>query len=137
LGRSLLTDLVASGRVTAEEAIRWADMRIGQLYRDGVCAGGLMRVPGSGHPDDALVPLAHQSALAGIMLAVTYYAAHAPELRDRRSEAIEARLDVLRGLPQILNRPRQRTSACLCSDPAYLAVASSAAAAAGHRGGPG
>lgn len=126
LGQPLLADLVAAGRVSAEEAARWANMPIGQLYRDGVCAGGMMRIPGSDQPEDALVPLAHQSALAGIMLAVTYYAANTPALRACRSDAVEARLDVLRGLPQVVNRPRQRTPGCLCSDRAYLAVAPSA-----------
>lgn len=123
LMRPLLQDLVARGRISPDEASRWAIMPIGQLYRDGVCAGGLMRVPGSKQPDDALVPLAHQSALAGIMLAVTYYGASVPALRETRHNAVEARIDVLRGLPQVINRPRQLTPGCLCSDHSYLAAA--------------
>ncbi len=117
--RPLLTDLIDAGFLDGPQAPSWAGKQIGDLYRDGICAGGLMRLPGSAEAEPALVPLAHQSALAGIMLATTLVASHDETLRPYRSHAIEARLDLLRGLPQTLTRPRARTQGCLCSDPLY------------------
>jgi hypothetical protein len=72
---------------------------------------------------EAMVPLAHQSALAGVMLAASMLVAADPALRELRAEAVEARVDLLRGFPQVLPRPRQLTSGCICSDPDYLAAA--------------
>jgi hypothetical protein len=69
-----------------------------------------------------LVPLAHQSALAGVMLATEFFVAQVPELATARAHAIEGRFDVLAGLPQVLARPRARTEACLCGDAVFRAV---------------
>lgn len=120
----LLSSLIADGYLTPEDTARWTSLPIGDLYRDGVCAGGLIRLPGAPQPDDALVPLAHQSALAGVMLTADFYVAHQPVLRDVRRSSCEARYDVLRGLPQTFPRPRQRTVGCLCQDKAYQDAAS-------------
>ena len=65
------------------------------------------------------MPRAHQSALAGIMLATTYAAGSLRELQSHRPPQIEARLDLTRGFPQMLTRPRTRTAGCLCSDAFY------------------
>lgn len=119
---SLLDDLIAAGVVDRERSAAWAGQRIGQLYRDGVCAGGLLAV--GQLPTEVLVPLAHQSALAGIALATSLLAASDPSLRDLRGDAVEYRFDVLRGLPQVLPRPRERTASCFCSDADYVAAAS-------------
>jgi hypothetical protein len=117
--RPLLMDLIDAGFLDAAQAPLWAGKQIGDVYRDGICAGGLKRLPGSADAEPALVPLAHQSALAGIMLAATFIASHDEALRHHRPQAIEARLDVLRSLPQTLTRLRARTLGCLCSDPLY------------------
>lgn len=116
----LLADLVAIGIVAVEQAADWADKTIGQLYVDGVCGGGLLRLAVGEFSEEFAVPLAHQSALAGVMLAVQPFLADIAELRDLRSPAIENRLDLLAGLPQVVSRPRVRTGGCLCSDAAYL-----------------
>lgn len=121
----LLADLVATGIVAVEQATDWADKTIGQLYVDGVCGGALLRLGVGELSEEFAVPLAHQSVLAGIMLAMQPFLADIPELRSLRSPAIENRLDLLAGLPQIVSRPRERTVGCLCSDPTYIrAVAS-------------
>jgi len=54
------------------------------------------------------------------MLAAQPFLADIPELCDQRSPAIENRLDLLAGLPQVVSRPRVRTTGCLCSDASYL-----------------
>lgn len=119
----LLEDLVAAGIVSDDERATWGTSTIGVLYRDGICAGGLL--PVGELPGDVLVPLAHQSALAGIMLAAELIWSNTPDFADQRDAVIEHRYDVLRGFPQVVARPRQRTPHCLCSDPFYLAATAS------------
>lgn len=119
---SILEDLVRSGRLAESEASEWAARTIGQLYTEGLCGGGVVSFDGTLH-DQAVVPLAHQSALAGVMLALLPVAATVPELRARRPSAIEGRIDLNRGLPQVVARPRTRTHGCICSDTAYVAAA--------------
>ena len=104
------------------EVASWATHTLGGLYRDGICAGGLLSL--RPHDGEAVVPLAHQSALAGIMLATQLVAATDDGLRAIRHPATEARLDMLRRLPQRLARPRTRTEGCLCADSHFLAAAS-------------
>jgi hypothetical protein len=115
---SLMTDLVTAGAVGEDEQSTWSDKTIGAVYRDGICAGGLL--PVGDVAQDVLVPLAHQSALAGVMLAAELIWSVTPELKALRDEAVEHRFDVLRGFPQIVARPRTITYNCLCSDRDYL-----------------
>jgi hypothetical protein len=125
---SLLKDLIEAGVVDTATAPAWADETIGKVYRDGVCAGGLLAV--GDLSTDVLVPLAHQSALAGVMLAAQLTAAANPNTRARRDTSIEHRYDVLRGFPQVVARPRARTPHCLCTDPIYQAALPNAGTAA-------
>ncbi|MEZ0579254.1 ThiF family adenylyltransferase [Nocardioides sp. MH1] len=115
---SLMADLVTAGVVHAGEESHWAQRTVGSLYRDGVCAGGLL--PVGGLSEDVVVPLAHQSVLAGVMLAAELIWASDVALAERRDQSTEHRFDVLRGFPQVVARPRQPTAHCLCSDAAYL-----------------
>jgi hypothetical protein len=118
LSTSLLQDLVARGSITAEEAPAWAGRTLGSLYRDGVCAGGLIHLNPT--ETETLAPLAHQSALAGVMLAAALIHAADPQLAPHRPAAIEGRINMLRPLPQRMARPRQLTPGCICSDADYL-----------------
>ena len=119
---SLLDDLVVAGRLEPEAAAQWAHVRIGKLYRDGICGAGLIEARPGLVERDVVVPLAHQSALAGVMLATSVVAAHLPELRAHRSRVVEMRLDLRVGLPQWPARPRQRTPGCICSDADYVST---------------
>jgi len=121
--RPLLDDLAELGFVTSDDTSRWIGKTIGQLYRDGICAGGIVRLSGSADSELALVPLAHQSALAGMMLATTFISGSHHSLQSDRPPQIEARFDLLRGFPQTLTRPRARTSGCLCGDHFYCEAA--------------
>lgn len=118
LKRSLLEDLVATEAVDEASAESWVHRTIGQLYSDGICGGGIVAV-GVQLEDQAVVPLAHQSALAGVLLALQVIVAAVPDLAAARPAAIEGRLDLNRGLPQYAARPRQRTPGCICSDVQY------------------
>lgn len=114
--QSLLDDLVARSVMTSEDAERWRDQPIEALYRDGVCGGGFVPGRSTRVDRDVIVPLAHQSVFAGIMLATQLVAALDAQLRPLRPPEIEGRLDLLAPLPQIVTRPRVRTPRCICFD---------------------
>lgn len=119
----LLADLAAAGLLPAGQLAAWAGRTVGELYVEGVCGGGFVYPEREDLPAEVLVPLAHQSALAGVLLALQPLVAAVPDLAAARPPAVEGRLDLLRGLPQVVSRPRQRTPGCLCADPAFLAGA--------------
>jgi hypothetical protein len=111
-----------AGSVDADQLVAWRDRLLGDLYQEGICGGALLHLGIGEAPREVLVPLAHQSALAGVMLGVQLIAALAPELRAARPGQGEGRYDVLAGLPQQLVRPRQPTAHCLCGDSVFRRV---------------
>lgn len=118
--RSLLDDVAVGLGIDADNLRSWRGRSIQELYRDGICGGALIRARTGAVPTEMAVPLAHQSVLAGIMLAAQLIVAAHPELLPYRSEGIEARLDLLAPFPQIAIRPRQRTPECICSDTDFI-----------------
>jgi len=119
--RSLLDDLIERYQLQRGPLEALAGLRVGELYRDAVCAGMLIE-RGAGREVDVSVPLAHQSALAGILLATTLVVDRVPELRELRPDATIAKYDVLRGGEQHWLRPRRREQRCICSDPDFVAA---------------
>jgi hypothetical protein len=81
-----------------------------------VCAGMLIEHAEDRRGADVSVPLAHQSALAGILLATWLIVDRVPELRALRPSATQARYDVLRGGVQVWPRSRGREERCICCD---------------------
>ncbi len=120
LNSSLLADIGSASGLQAGELEGWADKSIDFLYREGVCGGTLVLSQTDGSTTVMEVPLAHQSALAGIMLATEFLIASSPHLISLRPELMEARYDVLGEPNQILARPRSRSPHCLCGDADYL-----------------
>jgi hypothetical protein len=112
----LVDDIAAAAGIDVSELAGWRDRPLADVYQDGICGGALLHLNVGQTPREVLVPLAHQSVFAGIMLAVEAVASAVPELRALRPQAIEGRYDVLVGLPQLMPRPRARTSSCLCGD---------------------
>lgn len=117
LQRSLLDDLIIEGIVDVADRPRWAMLPLSRLYQDGVCGDALLRKNLGTVRAEYTVPLAAQSALAGVMLATSLIATRDPRLSPHLPKQVEARLDLLAGLPQELRRPRQPTDGCLCQDP--------------------
>ncbi len=118
--RSLLDDVAVQLGVSPEDLQTWKGQLLPSLYRDGICAGALVRKQAADVPVEMAVPLAHQSVLAGIMLATQLLVAARDELRAHRNPAVESRLDLLAGFPQISARPRQRAPDCICSDADFV-----------------
>ena len=120
--RPLLGDIATVAGVPVSTLAAWERRPLTDLYSEGICGGALLALNVGSAPREVLVPLAHQSALAGVMLATQLIAAATPALAELRPATVEGRYDVLAGLPQVLARPRARTSGCICSDPVYLDV---------------
>lgn len=122
LATPLVDDIAAAAGIEVVELAAWRERTLTDVYQEGICGGALLHLNVGEAPRGVLVPLAHQSAFAGIMLATEFIASQVPELKAARAAATEARYDVLAGLPQVLVRPRARTDACLCGDVVFLGV---------------
>ncbi len=120
--RPLLEDIAAAAGVQVGELAAWAGRSLADLYQEGICAGAVLHLDLGEAPREALVPLAHQSAFAGIMLATQLLAAKDPALAERRPQATEARYDLIGGGEQVLSRPRSRSLGCFCEDDVYREV---------------
>jgi hypothetical protein len=118
----LVDDIAAAAGIDVSELASWRDRPLADVYQDGICGGALLHLNVGEAPREVLVPLAHQSAFAGVMLAVELIAASVPELQGLRPETTEGRFDVLSGLPQVMPRPRTRTAGCLCGDVVWREV---------------
>ncbi|MCL4319141.1 MAG: hypothetical protein M1596_04520, partial [Firmicutes bacterium] len=69
------------------------------------------------------VPLAHQSALAGILMAAELIKRTQPELAAlSQPETLVSWDDVLREPPTIWGKPRAREKGCICGDSDYQKV---------------
>lgn len=118
--RSLLEDLIERYDLPRPEFEQFAGVGVGALYRGAACGSMLVTLAGIERAADLSVPLAHQSALAGILLATWLLIDRVPELRELRPAATQARYDVLRGGALIWPRSRDREPRCLCHDGDFL-----------------
>jgi hypothetical protein len=92
------------------------------LYVEGVCGGAVVPLSRTGAPTaDVHVPVAHQSALAGVLLAA---AVLADAVGAPRSVTRVTRADLLRSLPAELTQPAQKDprGICICQDVTYRRV---------------
>jgi hypothetical protein len=118
----LVEDIAAAAEIDVGELAAWRQRLLAEVYQDGICGGALLHLNVGEAPREVLVPLAHQSAFAGVMLATEFLVAQVPELQAARTAAVEGRFDVLSGLPQVLSRPRALTPSCLCRDAVFRDV---------------
>jgi hypothetical protein len=97
---------------------RYEGKPIRELYVEGVCGGGVIPLGRTGTPrSEVHVPLAHQSAMAGVLLAAALVAG----LDSDRSPSVLSHLDPSRPIP---SEPTQRVRArgdrtCICEDRDY------------------
>ena len=96
---------------------------IRELWVEGVCGGGIVPLGEAGQvPRELQVPLAFQSALAGVLLA-------AETVRDVLTAGVQRRtlvrrLDVLRPLGDPSPQPALKagTGNCICEDRDFIAA---------------
>jgi hypothetical protein len=99
----------------------WQGKPLGDLYTDVVCGAVPISLPVSNRTET--VPLAHQSALAGILMAAELVKRTNPELASlSQPEPLVSWDDVLRPVPAIWTKPRAREKGCICNDPDYQEV---------------
>jgi Prokaryotic E2 family C/ThiF family len=120
--RELLESAAQALDVPLDRLLPFEGKPLRTLYVEGICGGALIpfdRV--GGPPQEMHVPLAHQSALAGVLLAAAPVAAALG--RDLAATSV-TRIDVMRPLGRYLTLPAQKDigGRCICQDDDYLAV---------------
>jgi len=117
-----LLELVGQRLGVEREAIMaFAGRPIRALYAEGLCGGALLPIGSAGRPrPEVHVPLAHQSTLAGVMLAARVFVA--PAVKDR---TLVARVNVLGQInAEYVTQMVARDSRgiCICEDRDYQAA---------------
>jgi len=121
VGTELLTAIGNALSIDSGLLAPYEGRPIRDLYVEGFCGGGVIPLGAGPRPDGVHVPLAHQSALAGVLLA----AALECELSGcGPSTTVQSHIDPSRPFPA---EPRQyvrarRSGRCICGDPDYVRV---------------
>lgn len=102
--------------------LAFAGRPIRDIYVEGICGGAALPLDRLGVPDAEMhVPLAHQSALAGLLLTARLFG----QLLGHGSAAAEAtRIDVMGSLGEFLTQPlaKDPRGICICQDPVFQAA---------------
>lgn len=114
---------IAAGKlgVPRDALQRWHGKTLGDLYTDVVCGAVPIDLPVAQRVE--VVPLAHQSAMAGILMAAELVKRTSPELAVRsQCEPLVSWDDILRRAPTIWSKPRAREKGCICGDAVYQKI---------------
>jgi hypothetical protein len=107
--------------VSREALGPWRGKSLGDLYTDVVCGAVPISLPVTSRVET--VPLAHQSVLAGILMASELVKRTNPDLaRLSQSEPLVSWDDVLRPPAIIWAKPRAREKGCICGDIDYQSI---------------
>lgn len=105
--------------IEAGDLTAFSDRPLRALYVEGLCGGAVLPLSRIGRPtQDVHVPIAHQSALAGVLLGaclVSRAVGRSPDTTE------VTRIDVLRPLAAFLTQPMQKDARnlCICQDKVY------------------
>ena len=103
-----------------EPLMQFVGRPLREFHHAAICGGLAFTLTGGTEPVRAIVPMAFQSALAGIMLAaeIVKHAAGWPE-----AGAVSTRVNLLRPLARYLDDPiaPDRSGRCICADPDFKA----------------
>lgn len=119
--RDLLQAIAAARDVSLDRLLPFEGRPVRSLYTEGFCGGAVIPLGQIGAPRaDVHVPLAHQSALAGVLLAAYAVADALGSLTGSRITQI----DVLKPLQSVHTRPAAKDprGICICQDADYRAV---------------
>lgn len=120
--RPLLEAIAAGLQAPLERLLPFEGRTLRELYVEGLCGGAVLPLGQLGQPrQDVHVPLAHQSALAGVLLAASLVS----RLDSSPTETTQVtRLDVLRPLAVHLTQPAVAAGdrRCICEDDDYRSV---------------
>ncbi len=111
--------MIATARhVAVEPLLQFEGQSLNVFHTRAICGGLVLALGGSGGlTEQSAVPLAFQSALAGVMLAAEWVV-DAAGLRLKRLPAT-TRIDLLRPLGSELSVPEAKRTECICYDPDY------------------
>ena len=99
----------------------WRGRSLPDLYTEVICGAANLDLVGAGHVE--AVPLAHQSTLAGVLLAAELVKRVDPDLtRQSHESPIVQWNNVLAPPPMSWTQPRTTTEGCICGDSDYRAV---------------
>lgn len=116
---ALLDTVAESLSIEPSLARRFFGRTLRELYGEGICGGALVPLGRAGAPrGEVHVPLAHQSALAGVLLAAALVEAVS---RSADDETLVTRVDVMNRTADL---PTQQAAAvpsgCICRDSDYV-----------------
>ena len=104
--------------VKEDDLNNWRGKPFSELYTDVVC--GLVPLDLKGVGKIEMVPLAHQSALAGVLMAAEFIKRVRPDLRSiSQPESLVSWEDVLLAPPTNWRKPRRKEEGCICGDEDY------------------
>jgi len=107
--------------VSEHELAPWKRKSLGDIYTDVVCGAVPLNVKGVTRVE--MVPLAHQSALAGILMAAELIKRSDLELSKLAQDEVLVSWDnVLQPPPALWGKPRAREPGCICGDSDYQGV---------------
>src|SRR5487761_553368 len=119
--RAYLERIAPIKNVPIEQLLPFENKTLRALYTEGVCGGQVLGLVVNGHETHAEVPLAFQSALAGLVLAAELVA----DACEARASALPtiSRLDLLKPLPDYISsrRAKDTNNRCLCQDDDFKA----------------
>ena len=119
--RVLLEAIAAARDIPLEKLAPFEGRSLRKLYTEGFCGGAVIPLGEIGEPaNDVHVPLAHQSALAGVLLA----AAGVRMGLSGCAGSVVAQYDVLKPQEQFQVHPvaKDRRGICICQDKDYREV---------------
>ena len=120
--RALLTTIEKQLELPAGAADAFDGRTLRELYIEGLCGGTLVSLDQLGRPrQEVHVPIAHQSALAGVLLAGRLVAERLGLVPDQTTVT---RINVMHTLGEDLAQPMQKDprGICICQDPVYRAA---------------
>jgi hypothetical protein len=120
VSRQLLEAVAAGLHLPVNGIVGYEGRPVRDLYVEGVCGGGLISLGSTGTPRQELhVPIAHQSALAGVLLAAAL--ARRSVLAEQDGTQI-TRLNILGRVSDYLTQPALKpgNGLCICEDIDYL-----------------
>jgi len=120
VARDLLEVVAAKFEIAIDRLLPFEGKPLRQLYTEGLCAGVIIPIDSTnGATRETHIPLPHQSALAGVLMAAAL-------VRDATAGPVQqtevTRVNVLRTLaPEITSRAlRDNRGICICSDSDYV-----------------
>lgn len=116
-----LQEIAAGKNYPPEVIASFRGQTINEFYTKAVCGGVLMNFIDQNQPE-SLVPLAHQSVLAGVLLAAEVVKESIGMVSKK--DPVETKIQVLGRPKEFLNQRRGKTEKpqCICQDKDYLMV---------------